>query len=93
MKNPLTVKEIQMTAKELKFDHFAYWLGKASKIELNDKLGICVLAFKDKADFDSMNKYTKHAEIVFTKTLEKNIVVKTVLMKEKHNVSPPEIQN
>lgn len=79
MKDPITIKKIQDTAKELKFESFAFWLSKACKIELNADKGVCVLVYDDRSKFESVNRYAKHGEIVFTKVLEKPVILHTIL--------------
>lgn len=78
MKVPVTIKKIEEVAKEMKLSQVAYWMSKATKMDLSDKHGLCILMYIKQSCCDNMKPYVLHAGQILTKIVGKRIEVQAI---------------
>lgn len=83
MKDKMTMKKIEEVAKELKLSHAAFWMSKATRMQLDDKQGYCILMYIKQSCCDNMQKYIPHAKLIFKKMLSQDIEVKAICVGHK----------
>lgn len=78
MKTPITIKQIEEKAKQLKLSPAAFWMSKATKMDLNENYGLCILMYLKQSCCDNMMPYLPHAGQIMTEIVGKPIEVKSI---------------
>lgn len=78
MKNPISMKQIEEVAKTMKLSPAAFWMSKATKMDLSEKHSLCILMYLKQSCCDNMMPYLLHAGQIMTEIVGKPIEVKAI---------------